>query len=185
LRRAAVLALAACLLAPRAFADGPKLRPTRDVEVIYRSEAGPQPLEQRVRWDAEAQTMRIDPPTTGLYVIIDYLTRRMSVVHEAEKSVIEMAAPAGMANVPGEQAPGSFVRQGEATVGGLGCTVWQTVDRTGQPAEVCVTDDGVLLRAGSAGRTLVAAVKVEYAPQDASLFRVPADYVRRSAGAGR
>ena len=45
--------------------------------------------------------------------------------------------------------------------------------------------DGVMLRAGSAGRTLVTAVKVDYAPQDASLFRVPADYVRRSVGAGR
>lgn len=173
------------LTAQAATADEPKLRPTRDVEVIYRSDAGPQPLEQRVRWDAAVQTMRIDPPTTGLYVIIDYVTRRMSVVHEAEKSVIEMAAPAGMANVPGGEAPGSFVRRGEGTVGGLGCTVWQTVDRSGQPAEVCITDDGVLLHAGSAGRTLVTAVKVQYALQDPSLFRVPADYARRELGAAR
>jgi hypothetical protein len=42
-----------------------------------------------------------------------------------------------------------------------------------------------LLRASTPDRTLVTAVKVQYAPQDPALFHVPADYTRRSPGAGR
>jgi hypothetical protein len=129
--------------------------------------------------------MRIDLPTSGAYVIIDYLTRRMSVVHDQEKSVVEMAAPAGMANVPGSAPEGKFVRHGDAVVDGVGCSEWDTIDRTGRPADVCITSDGVLLQASAQGRTLVSAVKLEYGPQDPALFRVPADYARKVLGAGR
>lgn len=177
--------LCACLLgAVTALADEPVLLPTRDVDVTYRA-AGAQPLEQRVRWDAATQTMRIDPPTSGVYVIIDYLARRMTVVNVKEKAVVEMAAPASMANVLAGKTAGGFVRQGEAKVDGLGCTEWQTHDHTGQPAKLCITNDGVLLQAATPDRTLATAVKVEYGPLDSALFRVPADYTRRSLGAAR
>ena len=142
-------------------------------------------MQQRVRWLASAQTMRIDLPTTGAYVIIDYLTRRMSVVHDQEKSVVEMAAPTGMANVPGSAPAGKFVRHGDAVVDGFGCSEWDTTDRMGRPADVCITGDGVMLQASQQGRTLVSAVKVQYGPQDPALFRVPADYTRKVPGAGR
>jgi hypothetical protein len=177
--------LAACLLsATPALADEPILLPTRDVDVTYRA-AGAQALEQRVRWISTSQTMRIDPPITGVFVIIDYLARRMTVVNETEKSVVEMAAPASMADIIAGKAAGDFARRGAATVDGLDCTEWQTRDRKGQPADLCVTADGVLLRAGTPERTLVTAVKVQYAPQDPALFHVPADYARRSPGAAR
>jgi hypothetical protein len=179
------IALAACLLgAAPVLADEPLLRPTRDVDVTYRA-AGAQPLEQRVRWDVATQTVRIDPPTPGVYVIIDYVARRMSVVNETEKSVVEMAAPASMANVLAGRTAGGFARQGEAKVDGQDCTEWQTQDHKGQPADLCITNDGVLLRAGTPDRTLVTAVNVRYAPQDPALFHVPADYARRSPGASR
>lgn len=109
----------------------------------------------------------------------------MSVVHDQEKSVVEMAAPAGMANVPGSAPTGKFVRRGDAVVDGVGCGEWDTTDRTGQPADVCITSDGVMLQASTQGRTLVSAVKVQYGPQDPALFRVPADYTRKVLGAGR
>src|SRR5579862_728056 len=142
-------ALLVAALAHVVLADEPLLRPTRDVDITYRAMAGTQGLQQRVRWSAATQTMRIDPPTPGVYVIIDYLTRRMSVVHDQEKSVVEMAAPAGMASVPGSGPPGSgaadtFVRRGDAVVDGLACIEWDTTDRTGKPADVCITSDGVL-----------------------------------------
>lgn len=185
MRRLAVLALLLCWLAPGAWADEPLLRPTRDVDVTYRATAGAQVLQQRVRWSAAAQSMRIDLPTTGAYVIIDYLTRRMSVVHDQEKSVVEMAAPAGMASVPGSVPEGTFVRHGDAVVDGVGCSEWDTTDRTGRQADVCITSDGVMLQASAQGRTLVSAVKLQYGPQDPGLFRVPADYTRKVLGAGR
>ncbi|HTI81996.1 MAG TPA: hypothetical protein VL614_16220 [Acetobacteraceae bacterium] len=183
-----LLPFAALLLAAQvgaALGDEPLLRPTHDVDVIYRATAGTQVLQQRVRWSVAAQSMRIDPPTTGVYVIIDYLTRRMSVVHDQEKSVVEMAAPAGVAGVPGSGAAGAFVRRGEAVVDGFGCVAWNTTDRTGKPADVCITSDGVLLQASAQGRTLVSAVKVQYAQQDPALFRVPTDYTHRVLGATR
>lgn len=168
-----------------ALGDAPLLLPTHDVDVTYRAMAGTQALQQRVRWSVATQSMRIDPPTTGVYVIIDYLTRRMSVVHDQEKSVVEMAAPAGVAGVPGSGAAGGFVRRGEAVVDGFGCVMWDTTDRIGKPADLCITNDGVLLQANAQGRTLVSAVKVQYAPQDPALFRAPSGYAHRVMGAAR
>ena len=68
---------------------------------------------------------------------------------------------------------------------GQACTEWQTQDREARPALVCITEDGVLLRAGTADQVRVSAVAVRYAPQDPAAFRVPADYVRHSAQATR
>jgi hypothetical protein len=184
----AILAFWLSVAALSAFADQPRLRPSRDVNITYISTAAGRDgrrLEQRVRWLAAAQTMRIDPPTTGLFVIIDYLARRMSVVREADRSVTEMAAPDDMMGVADNTGAGGYVRRGEDTVAGLACTDWETHDRDGRQAVLCITTDGVTLRAGVDGRTLVSAVSVQYAPQDPADFRVPADYAHRSAGAPR
>ena len=63
------------------------------------------------------------------HVIIDYVARRMSVVRDATRSVVEMAAPDNIADMIGGSAATSFVRRGEATVAGRGCAEWQTLDR--------------------------------------------------------
>ena len=169
------------------LADQPLLRPNRDVDVTYRA-AAPQAgraIGQRVRWLAAAQTVRIDPLPTGLHVIIDYAARRMSVVRDATRSVVEMAAPDSLDGMIGGAAASEFVRGGVATVAGLTCTEWQTLDREARPAVVCITNDGVLLRAGTADQVRVSAVAVVYAPQDPAAFRVPADYARHSPSAAR
>jgi len=192
MRLAAIATLACCLAAGAvpAFADQPPLRPTRDVDVTYRATAGGQPadarvLEQRVRWLVAAHLMRIDPPTTGLFVIIDYVARRMNVVRESNRSVIEMAAPEDMAGMAASPRRGGYTRHGADIVAGLPCTDWQTADRDGRPVLVCITDDGVLLRASSGDKILVSATSVRFAPQDPAAFRIPADYTHRSAGAAR
>jgi hypothetical protein len=186
--RLAAATLLALSLTAGAAADQPLLRPSRDVDVTYRATGAGVPvdgrrLEQRVRWLAAAQLMRIDPPSAGLYVIIDYLARRMSVVREVNRSVIEMAAPEGEAGMAGNLPAGSYVRRGEDTVAGQACTEWETRDRDLRQAVVCITADGVLLRAASEGQVLASAVSVQYAPQDPALFQVPPGYVHRSAGA--
>jgi hypothetical protein len=187
-----VAAIALCLsaVAPQAFADQPLLRPSRDVDVTYRATAAGlkqdgKRLDQRVRWLAASQTMRIDPPASGLYVIIDYVARRMSVVREVNRSVIEMAPPEGASAPAGNAGAGSYVRRGQDTVAGLPCTEWETRDRDNRPAIVCITADGVLLRTSAEGQTLVSATSVQYAPQDPAVFRVPADYTHRSAEAAQ
>ena len=186
--RTGAAALSLCLSwTIAASADQPLLRPSRDVDVTYRASAprGGQPVEQRVRWLAAAQKMRIDLPAPGLHVIIDYIARRMSVVRDATRSVVEMAAPDSMAAMTGAKPTAGYVRRGAATVDGRTCTEWQTLDRDAHPVVVCVTDDGLLLRAGAADRVWVSAVSVRYAPQDPDVFRVPNDYAHHAPGAAR
>ena len=184
---AACLALALFAVAPVGQAapgeqETPRLRPSRDVAVTYTAVQSGRRLVQRMRWLAAAQTMRVDPPTTGLYVIIDYVARRMSVVRDANRSVIDMAAPRDMTQLGGNPDGGLYVRRGPDTIAGVACTEWETMDRAGRQTQACITVDGVLLRASAAGQPLVTATDVQYAPQDPTAFRIPADYVHRSAG---
>ncbi|HET6239841.1 MAG TPA: hypothetical protein VFE41_33515 [Acetobacteraceae bacterium] len=209
--RIAVAAFAV-LLCGAAPDDHPVLRPVHDVDVIYvlsvprpdaagpnaggRDATGPDAggpvassqdtgggatLHERLRWNAAAQTLRVDPPTAGLFVIIDLAARRMSTVRTADKTVIEMAAPDNVTGMP-DAAAADAVRRGEDTVAGLACTEWDMTDAAGEAARLCLTADGVLLRARSGGRTLLSAETVQYGPLNADLFRVPTGYTRRWLG---
>ncbi len=193
MRRPAIilLLLSLCYAGTTALAqpnerDRPRLRPSSDVDVTYRSTAGAAkpnagPLEQRVRWLAATGTMRIDPPTPGMYVIIDYLARRMSVVRVADHSAIDMAAPESIGGIAGAPTNGTYIRRGEDMVAGVNCTDWETTGRGGQRVLACITADGVLLRVRAGSQTLVTATAVHYAPQDPAAFKVPPDYTRQKA----
>jgi hypothetical protein len=174
---------AVALLCLGAGADRPQLRPTRDVDVTYvlDTRGGPS-LRERLRWDVAAERLRIDPPTAGLYVIIDLKARRMSTVRAADQTVIETAAPASATGLPDNAASGA-TRQGESVVAGLACTDWSVTDAAGEPMTVCLTQDGVLLRAGTTTRTLLTATSVQYGPVDPAAYQVPADYAHRTLGA--
>ena len=205
----AAFAVSLCGAAP---GDHPLLRPTNDVDVTYvlnaggpdaggpnaggpdtadpnaggpnaggQDTGGGATLHERLRWNAAAQALRVDPPTAGLFVIIDLAARRMSTVRTADKTVIEMAAPDNVTGMP-DDAAADAVRRGTDTVAGLACTEWDMTDAAGEAARLCLTIDGVLLRARSGGRTLLRAETVQYGPLDAELFRVPAGYTRRWRG---
>jgi len=162
--------------------DRPVLRPMHDVDVIYVVDAGAgTTLHERMRWDVASQRLRIEPPTAGLYVIIDFSARRMSTVRLAERTVIEMMAPDNTTGVP-NGAAAAAVRQGADTVDGVACTEWDMTDAAGEAARLCLTDDGVLLRARADGRTLLSAETVHYGPLDAALFEVPAGYAHQKMG---
>jgi hypothetical protein len=158
----------------------PLMVPTRDVDVTYAMVAlgsGGKPVElsQRLRWDVAAGRLRVDPPVRGVYMLMDYHTHRLLAVRDAQRSVLEM--PADLTSVaPGLARGTSFVRRGEDTVAGIKCTEWDTQDSSGQATTVCLTDDGVLLRAKTSARVLVEATHVTYAPIDPSLFQVPDGY---------
>ena len=169
-RRIAVAAFAV-LLCGAAPGDHPLLRPVHDVDVIYILDAGgPEQtgpnaggpnaggqnadggttLHERLRWNAATQALRVDPPTAGLYVIIDLAARRMSTVRMADKTVIEMAAPDNVTGMP-DSAAADAVRRGEDTVAGLACTEWDMTDAAGEAARLCLTADGVLCVPAPAG----------------------------------
>ena len=93
-----------------------------------------------------------------------------------------MAAPASAVGLPDSVAAGA-TRQGEDTVAGLACTEWVVTDAAGEPMTVCLTSDGVLLRARTATRTLLSATSVQYGPVDPAAYQVPADYAHHTLGA--
>lgn len=157
--------------------DRPLVTPTRDVDVTYRMGQSGQELEQRTRWLQAERRLRVDTPTPGVYMIVDYATRRMSMVSDADRGVLELDAKAGP--LPGQAPEGSgFTRQGSAQVAGLACTEWRTLDSLGAATLACITQDGVLLRAQQDGRVLVEAARVTYGPQQPGAFRVPEGYTR-------
>lgn len=167
---------------PACADDRPLTVPTRDVDVTYAmtgldAQGKSVALTQRMRWDAEAGRLRVDPPAGGVYMLMDYHAHRLMAVRDAQRSVLEM--PADAASVaPGLSRATSFQRQGDDTVAGLSCTDWVTQDSSGQATMVCLTTDGVLLRAKNATRVLVEASSVTFGPIDPSVFQVPEGYRR-------
>ena len=158
--------------------DRPAALPTRDVDVTYRSEQGGQVLEQRSRFAAGQQVMRLDTPTPGLYMLMDYRAHQMSMVSEADRGVLDMPAP-GAASMPGGAAPGAaYVRRGQDQVAGLPCTEWEVRDSQGQAALTCFTEDGVMLRARRGTQVLAVATRVAYGAMDPALFAPPSGYAR-------
>lgn len=183
MRRLCLAVLLGLALRPALAADAPVLIPARDVAVTYRmnqpGQSGGQLREQRMRWSAAMKRMRIDPPTPGLFVLIDYAAHRMDIVRDPERSFVEMDAPATLPGLGGTDSPaGRYARAGSDEVAGMACTDWSTRDTRGRATEICVTADGVLLRVRIDGRAQVEAARVSYAPQDAAQFQVPDGYTR-------
>ena len=145
MRRLALLA--SLLAAPALAADRPPTIPLRDVDVTYQVaqpvEGGPA-LSQRMRWSVAAGRLRVDPPTPGLFMIVDYPAKRMSVVKIADRAVLDL--PTAAPGLPGAAA-GAFAARDGAVVAGLACANWQTTDAAGQDTLLCLTPDGVMLRA--------------------------------------
>ena len=180
--RMLLLAMTALALAEPARADDkPAMVPQRDVDVHYQiagKTPDAQPRQQRIRWSVAQARMRIDPPSPGLYMIGNFQTGRMEVVKPADQSVLDMG--------PGSfdpHADASFRKLGGDQVGGLACTNWQTADNGGQPTVLCLTSDGVMLRASHGDQVLVEANSVSYGPQDPAAFTAPESFRRISPAA--
>jgi hypothetical protein len=154
--------------------DRPLTQPNRDVDVIYWMAGPSAPLEQRLRWGVEAGKLRVDPPSPGLYVIIDTARHSMQAVREGDRSVVQLDP--GQAPVPGVAPEGAYVRGGAVDVAGLPCTQWRMRDTAGREVTACLTTDGVLLRVEADGLVLAEAVSVRFGRQPEAVFRVPADY---------
>jgi len=155
--------------------DRPPRLPTRDVDVTYLLPTPAGAAHQRLRYSAASRLLRLDPPGAGLRVVIDFATQRMFTVNDADHSVIEMAAPASwMPALNGAHT----TRRDADQVSGLPCTNWETTDSEGHAVLICLTEDGVMLRAARGERVLVIATELRHAPQAASVFAVPRNYRR-------
>ena len=177
-----LLLLAPLAWAPSALAqDHPATLPLRDVDITYTIPTPAGAARQRLRYSATRRALRIDPPGGGLYVVIDFAANRMFTVRDADRSVIDMAAPKSW--MPG-QGHGRYTRRNRTEVSGVPCTEWQTTDSEGQDVRICFDDQGVMLRAtvqtpkGEA--VLALATDLRREPQNPAIFHVPPEYRRLS-----
>ena len=168
----AVLLAALLLATPAAAQDHPPTMPARDVDIVYRIAGPTEQLEQRLRWGVSLGKLRVDPPTPGLFVVIDTTTHAMQAVREGDRSVVQLDP----GPIPGTALEGKFRRRGEAQIAGLACTQWETQDTGRRTVLACLTPDGVLLQVQADGLILLQATEVTFAPQPEAVFRVPADY---------
>ena len=175
-RKKTLLALAALCIA----ADAPtSVKPTRDVDVTYKvpvGEGGNTAMLQRLRYSAALHRQRVDLPTSGNWMMLDFVAHRMEMVRDESREVVDLPAP-DSASVPGNGA--GFVRVGPAVVTGLACTEWRTRDSRGQESIACYTQDGVMLRARQGDRTLMEAISVHYGALPDAVFSVPEGYTHQ------
>lgn len=148
----------------------PQLIPTRDVDVTYRVTQAGRTVEERVRWLAAEQIQRVDS-SGPVYMIVDHKAQRLTLVNTAKRTVLAMEAPRSPLD-PDSNA--GFANTGRASVAGLPCTEWRMP--TGAGKQLCVTDDGVMLRVQDAGTTVAEATTVQYGQADPASFEVPTDF---------
>jgi hypothetical protein len=173
-----LLALSTPSLSTPALADDrPPTFPTRDVTVTYRTESQ---RDVTMSFSAATHRMRIaGMGGQGGYAIVERDEGQMMLVLPERQMVMRMPEPPAMRNAMSLQAFSKVARAGSATVAGVTCTVWNVHSERGD-GDICVTADGVLLRARGEGANghsaMMEATRVDYGALPASEFDPPADY---------
>jgi hypothetical protein len=175
------LLLAVLTAAPARADDELRILPTRDVSVEYRAVGISAEPETTVvaRFASGSGRIRVDGPDGRFYGILDIDAERMiMVMPEFRLYMVQRAEPDLIAFF--KESNAAFRRIGAERVAGMSCTAYAAAinDRTGQ---VCLTDDGVLLRAELAdpeGRHEVEALRVTYSVQPEAYFDPPRGFRR-------
>ncbi|MXP61928.1 hypothetical protein E0493_01010 [Roseomonas sp. M0104] len=174
-----LLALGALWTATPARAEpGPAhLRPVRDVAVTYRVQGGNEaPRLVPVAWLAASDRIRAEPPGLPGWVLVDLPRNEALLVIEAQGMAVRLPAGNLLPLLGGIPPDTRLSPAGSGTVAGHRCEVWQ-VRRQDAAGTVCLTEDGVILRAegargGKHGR--LEATRVTYGRQDPARFQLPA-----------
>jgi hypothetical protein len=180
--------------------ERPPFPPTRDVAVTYRVENGNQPTRARLAWSAGLRALRADLPAgtpasfggvplpPGAWVVVDLRAGRAFAVEDRSGFLLDLPQLATRARTGERALAGARARrEGVARIAGLPCTVWHleapAEAPTRRPIRVCLTADGVPLRAEEEGRRARAeATAVAYGPQDAARFQPPQGGLAGDAG---
>lgn len=163
---------------PALAQDRPLILPIRDVAVEYHTTgmvpgpAGDLTTTVMARFASNRRLLRVDGAYGQFYAIVDVEAGTMAIVMPEQHLYVEQ--PADPTIIALLQGPG-LRRIGTDTVAGLPCTAYdaEVNDRAGQ---VCLTDDGVLLRAKIADRDRqpeLDAISVTYARQPERMFEIP------------
>ena len=160
--------------------DAPRLMPSRDVDITYRVLSGEKPVIERVRWLAAEEIERIDPHGKGYilgrsaYMIIDHRGKTADIIDPKTRTVTATVNP-----VAGELAEienAKLMPLGAATVAKLACQIWQAEISAKVEREICLTEDGVLLRVRNGDQTVLQATSVTYHHIGTKIFEIPANY---------
>lgn len=195
-----ILLLFGSVAQPAAAQDRPVFLPNRDVSVTYRVERDGQSFRVRVAWSSVLHALRLEaeagaaasltgmPLPPGSRVIIDRGARRAFAVQDSTGLMLDLPQIVSRAEAfERELAAAQARREGVDRVAGLPCTVWRLLPRSDapkrRPVRVCVTVDGVPLRAQEEGqRDKAEAISVHYGPQEQTLFRPPQGGLGGEAG---
>lgn len=183
-RRSGPLAAALLLwgLAQARAAETPKLFPERDVDITYEARVGDKLVKERVRWRAADRIERIDAVgrLRHPYMLIDHRDHRVDVVDPRTRSVIEEQNE--VAGQLTELEGATFTPLGEAKIAGFVCREWEAAISSSNKREVCLTEDGVLLRVRANDQTLLLATRVRYRKMKESYFDIPPNYQASPSG---
>lgn len=120
-----------------------------------------------------AQTMAIDPDK-GAFVVWPEGEGAPAIATRIETADLGPLAAIVTAD---EAKTARAVRAGEDRIAGERCDEWSfPSEEDGAGSSVCVTSDGILLRASAGGVPIFTATSIARGPQDPSLFAPPAGY---------
>ncbi|MGH7122178.1 MAG: hypothetical protein ACREFP_24815 [Acetobacteraceae bacterium] len=178
-------ALALLLAAvPASAAEQPPLTPTRDVAVTYQATNAKGTVHVvHMSFDAPGRRLHIDVVGEPVFQVIDRKANVAVLVLDTKKVYLERPLPPDMGNIM-DRSPNMIMKKGAtAKVAGLSCTLWSVPTGPNSPdLEACITEDGVLLKAGPANRASnqprLEATSVVYGPQPEQLFVPPAGFHR-------
>ena len=155
--------------------------PTRDVTIVYRVEGaahqavpGGIPDTIRLLWSADSQRIRLEPQGRPQALLIDLKASSVRVVDAGLHSAMVLPVRAKDLD-PVRLQNARLTRRGSSTIAGLHCTDYAVESPRGH-GTVCLTDDGVALRAQGQvnGRDgSFTALSVAYAAVAAAQFDVP------------
>jgi len=168
---------------PVAAQEHPLLGPAHNVTVTYAvSRAAPDNVANKVRlsYFPQGPMVRVDsyvfrdgrvPFNTVIYNGVEH--RRFILVYQLQAYFVEDLPAPDMPELVLDETM-QFSRQGSATIAGQSCAAWQVTTSKDSASSFCVTDDGVVLRSTTPGRTLEAIEVVPGGAPDAT-FAIPSD----------
>lgn len=168
----------ACIGGVAQAADAPLVTPLVDSDVTYRMTApNGSVMHQRMRWSARHWRQRLDIDGAATYMVSDYKTHVMVVFDRTHQTATVSGSPSASFLAPGTPAGGVWRKTGSALqVAGQSCTVWESEDTDRQAADVCYTDDGLLLQATRGGAVMLTAQAVSRDAISDEIFAVPSGF---------
>ncbi|MCU0986570.1 MAG: DUF4412 domain-containing protein [Acetobacteraceae bacterium] len=176
-RTIAILLGAGLLAAPGHEAAAQQKAPTRDHAVTYRMQHEGRTAQMTVSFSASLRRQRVEMAEAGVAMIHDLPGRRMLMLNEQLRIAMELPVTAQqgqqMLSIPDDM---TLARTGSATIAGHACTTYRATQRGAERGTVCLTEDGIMLRADLAQgerRGTMEATTLSLSPQPAALFEVP------------